>query len=157
MGSNLDDPVAQITRACEAMARLPRTRWLVRSSLYLSRPLMNAPQPDYVNAVALIETHLDADALLTGLQAIEAAQGRVRGPERWSSRTIDLDLLLFGRNRFSTGRLTVPHPEILNREFVLYPLQEIEPDLVIPGLGPLRDHVLNRPLRGMQRLEEGAQ
>jgi 2-amino-4-hydroxy-6-hydroxymethyldihydropteridine diphosphokinase len=156
MGSNLEEPVAQIGRACRALARLPRSRWVGRSSLYRSRPLGGADQPDYINAVSVIDTALDAEALLSELQAIEAAQGRQRGPRRWSSRTLDLDLLLYGTEIRRTERLALPHPGIAEREFVLYPLHELDPTLVIPGLGAVSDHISKCPLRGLQRLEGGS-
>jgi 2-amino-4-hydroxy-6-hydroxymethyldihydropteridine diphosphokinase len=154
LGSNLGDPLAQVLSACEALARLPRSRWLGRSSLYRSRPLGDADQPDYVNAVAAIDTALGAEDLLGALQDIEAAHGRARGGERWASRTLDLDLLLYGRERIRTGRLTVPHPGIAGREFVLHPLCELDPDVVVPGLGPLRERAGECALRGLRRIEE---
>lgn len=124
------------------------------SSLYRSAPLGPANQPDYVNAVMAVETALAPLALLDALQALETAFGRVRHGERWGPRTLDLDILLYGSEILATDRLTVPHPGLAEREFVLYPLQEIAPDLNIPGLGPLADLVRRCPRRGLSVIEE---
>lgn len=154
LGSNLDDPVAQLRRALAALRRLPRTRWVRSSSLYRSRPLGDADQPDYVNAVAAVDTRLPARGLLDALHAIEAAQGRDRGAGRWASRTLDLDLLVYGEERHAEEGLAVPHPGIAEREFVLYPLHEVAPDLVVPGLGRIGERLRGCDPRGLQRLEE---
>lgn len=139
LGSNLDDPIAQIRRACAALANLPESRLLATSSLYRTPPMGPPDQPDYVNAAALLETRLAPLALLDALQAIEAAQGRVRA-ERWGPRTLDLDLLLYGEARIETPRLTVPHPGLPERDFVLVPLREVAgDDLPVPGHGRLGD------------------
>jgi 2-amino-4-hydroxy-6-hydroxymethyldihydropteridine diphosphokinase len=124
------------------------------SSLYRSAPMGPANQPDYVNAVMAVETALAPLALLDALQALETAFGRVRHGERWGPRTLDLDILLYGSEILATDRLTVPHPGLAEREFVLYPLQEIAPDLNIPGLGPLADLVRRCPRRGLSVIEE---
>lgn len=152
LGSNLEQPSAQIARAFTALGRLPGTRLLARSSLYRSRPLGDLDQPDYLNAVAVLETELDAHALLDALQAIEAAHGRIRNAGRWAARTLDLDLLVFGDERHDDARLTVPHPAMAERDFVLYPLFEIAPGLEIPGIGPLRACLAACPLRGIERV-----
>jgi 2-amino-4-hydroxy-6-hydroxymethyldihydropteridine diphosphokinase len=111
-------------------------------------------QPDYINAVALLETRLPAQALLRALFAIEESQGRTRRTgERWASRTLDLDLLLYGDEVYSDAQLTIPHPELVRRDFVLYPMFEIAPDLVIPGVGRLRDCLQRCPERGLRRVE----
>jgi len=154
LGSNLDDPVQQVSRAMAALESLPATRCVARSSLYRSHPLGEAAQPDYINAVVLLETRLRAHDLLRELQAIEARQGRIRrAGERWGPRTLDLDLLLYGEELYSDPQLTVPHPELVRRDFVLYPMFEITPDLVIPGAGSLRDCLQRCPQRGLQRME----
>lgn len=137
IGSNLDNPVAQVRLALKSLAAVPDTRLLGQSSLYRSAPLGPPDQPDYINAVARIHTALAPPALLDALQAIELAQGRVRTGERWGPRTLDLDILLYGDEIISTERLTVPHPGLQQRNFVLYPLQELAPQLVLPGLGGL--------------------
>lgn len=134
LGSNLDNPLAQVRQAMEELARLPASRMLAASSLYRSPPMGPADQPDYINAVAALETTLSAHSLLDALQAIEQAHGRVRGPQRWGPRSLDLDMLLYGQEIINDQRLTIPHPGIAERAFVLFPLQEIvTADFVIPG------------------------
>lgn len=132
LGSNLADPQAQLARAVAALRSLPASRLTALSRFYRSRPMGPADQPDYLNAVAMLDTRLEAHELLDALQSIENDQGRVRGPLRWGPRTLDLDLLLFGADIIDTGRLKVPHPGIAERNFVLYPLAEIAPELVLP-------------------------
>lgn len=132
LGSNLADPQAQLARAVAALRNLPASRLTALSRFYRSRPMGPADQPDYLNAVAMLDTRLEAHELLDALQAIENDQGRVRGPLRWGPRTLDLDLLLFGADIIDTDRLKVPHPGIAERNFVLYPLAEIAPELVLP-------------------------
>lgn len=147
LGSNLDHPVAQIRQAVSALARLADTRVLATSRLYRNPPMGPQDQPEYVNAVVRLETALDARQLLAGMQAIERAQGRIRGVQHWGPRTIDLDLLLFGDEIIADAGLVVPHPGIAERAFVLVPLHEIAPDVAIPGCAPLAD-LLTRIDRG---------
>lgn len=139
LGSNLDEPRAQIRRALSSLAELPDSRLLANSSFYANPPMGPPAQPDYVNAAALIETRLAPLDFLAHLQAIERAQGRRRGGERWGPRTLDLDLLLWGRESLALPQLTVPHPGLHERAFVLYPLAEIDPELWVPGRGAMRD------------------
>ncbi len=146
LGSNLADPRAQLRRAFTALGQLPRSRLLTRSSLYRSAPMGPPDQPHYLNAVAALESGLAPLDLLAGLQAIEAAHQRVRG-ERWGPRTLDLDLLLYGDQTIDQATLTVPHPGLYERNFVLYPLAEIAPGLEIPGHGALGE-LLARCERG---------
>jgi 2-amino-4-hydroxy-6-hydroxymethyldihydropteridine diphosphokinase len=134
IGSNLDDPQAQVNRAFDELARLPRTRLTGRSSLYRSAPLGYLAQPDFVNAAAAIETSLGASELLRELQAIEASHGRSRGFPN-APRTLDLDLLLYGDKKISAPDLVVPHPRMHERAFVLRPLTELDAALRIPGRG----------------------
>jgi 2-amino-4-hydroxy-6-hydroxymethyldihydropteridine diphosphokinase len=138
LGSNLDDPRAQVGRAFDALAALPGTRLVLRSSLYSSRPLGPVEQPDFVNAVAGLLTALEPGPLLAALKDLEARLGRARPVVRWGPRRIDLDLLVHGTARSATGELTLPHPGIAERAFVLAPLAEIAPDLDVPGLGRVR-------------------
>lgn len=138
LGSNLDDPKRQIETAFDLLANLPDTRLIARSSLYRSAPFGPVEQPEFVNAVVGLQTSLGASALLEHLQAIETSQGRVR-KQRWGPRTLDLDLLVYGAQVIDESRLTVPHPGIAERNFVLLPLREIAPELVVPGLGPVAD------------------
>ncbi|RQW82408.1 MAG: 2-amino-4-hydroxy-6-hydroxymethyldihydropteridine diphosphokinase [Methylococcus sp.] len=152
LGGNLDQPAARIRRARVALSVLPNTREAAFSSLYRSAPMGPSDQPDYVNAVMALDTGLEPLALLDHLQAIENAEGRVRMGERWGPRTLDLDLLLYGEDVIQHERLTVPHPGLHQREFVLYPLFEIAPDLKIPGWGALRDWVAACPRRGLEAM-----
>ncbi len=151
LGSNLDDPLAHIRQALRELKGLPQTRLVCRSSLYRSRPLGPVAQPDYINAVAELETGLEPEALLSELQAIEQTHGRERG-ERWGPRTLDLDILLYGDRQLDRPHLRVPHPELTNRAFVLYPLAEIAEDLSIPGWGPLAALLVRCPMQGLERL-----
>jgi 2-amino-4-hydroxy-6-hydroxymethyldihydropteridine diphosphokinase len=138
MGSNLDDPVNQLHTALMELGMIPQTRVLKKSSLYRSSALLSAEnpqaQPDYINAVAAVATELAARALLDHMLRIEQLHGRHRG-RRWAARTLDLDLLLYGEAYFDEPGLTVPHPGLPKRAFVLYPLHEIAPDLEVPGHG----------------------
>ncbi len=136
IGSNLDDPVAQVTRAFAELDRIPRTRVVKRSSLYRSAPAGFADQPDFVNAVAQLETGMAAVQLLDALQGIEDRHGRQRSFAN-APRTLDLDLLLFGDEVVRTDRLTLPHPRMHERAFVLQPLLEIAPGTRIPGVEKL--------------------
>ena len=137
LGSNLDDPTAQIARAIDALDALPDTRLRAVSSFYRNPPMGPQDQPDYVNAVVAIDTGLAPRDLLSAMQAIERMQGRDRSAQRWGPRTIDLDLLVYGDEVLSEDHLNVPHPGIAERAFVLVPLAEIAPQLTIPALPPL--------------------
>lgn len=139
IGANVGDPVRQVLAALRALADgLPQTRLLAHSRLYRNPPFGPVPQPDYVNAVAALETRLEAPVLLAALQAIEQTAGRTREGPRWGPRTLDLDLLLFGGECVDEPGLRVPHPGLPDRDFVLFPLLELAPELQIPGLGPLQ-------------------
>jgi 2-amino-4-hydroxy-6-hydroxymethyldihydropteridine diphosphokinase len=128
IGSNLDDPRAQVLRAFEELEALPHTRLVKKSSLYRSAPVGYVAQPDFVNAVAQLETGLPAERLLAELQAIELRHGRSRSFAN-APRTLDLDLLLYGAAQLKTATLQVPHPRMRERAFVLKPLLEIAPQL----------------------------
>ena len=134
LGSNLENPLEQLQSAVRALAQLPDSHIELISSVYRSAPLGGAKQPDYLNAVLLLHTEMAALELLTAMQDIEAVQGRLRG-ERWGPRTIDLDLILYNDLHMQTDRLTLPHPRMHERDFVLYPLSEICSDnqLLING------------------------
>lgn len=153
LGSNLGDPAGQLRSALRALAALPETRLAARSSLYRSAPLGPVDQPDYVNGVAALETFLTPLALLERLNAIEAAQGRVRDGQRWGPRTLDLDLLLYGDERIDSPRLSLPHPGLGQRDFVLVPLYEIAPDLTLPWGEPLKERVAACGGGGLRLLE----
>ena len=141
IGSNLAHPRRQVARAVRALARLPRTRLVAVSPNYASAPVgTGGPQPDYVNAVAVLDTALAPRALLARLLAIERRQRRRRdpfGPPK-APRTLDLDLLLFGGRRMRVRGLVVPHPRMHERAFVLVPLADVAPAAVIPGRGLAR-------------------
>lgn len=150
LGSNLEDPVAQVTRALAELDAIEGSYLLRNSSLYASPPMGPPDQPEYVNAVAGLLTTLTPEALLDALQAIEQAHDRVRGGERWGPRTLDLDLLLYDDRRIDTPRLTLPHPGLHQRAFVLQPLAEVAPELVVPGCGPLQDLLRDCPDDGLR-------
>ena len=135
IGANLGDAQATVAAAGQALAALPHSRLVALSSVYRSAPI-DAAGPDFFNAVACLHTHLSAAALLAELQAIERAFGRER-PYRHAPRTLDLDLLLLGGEVVNSPELTVPHPRLHQRAFVLQPLLELNPALAAPGLGAL--------------------
>lgn len=132
VGSNLSDPVTQANEAIEALKSIPKSTFVATSSLYSSTPMGPQDQPDYINAVVQIQTELTPLELLDCTQAIELEQGRVRKEERWGPRTLDLDMILYGNEVIDSERLTVPHYGMKEREFVLYPLAEIAPNLTLP-------------------------
>ena len=138
VGSNLDEPIAQVRLALEELDRLPGSRVLKRSSLYRSAPVGHATQPDFVNAVAQLETTLPPEQLLAELQQIEARHGRARSFAN-APRTLDLDLLLYGDAVRSSDKLTLPHPRMHERAFVLEPLVEIAEGTSVPRKGPAKD------------------
>ena len=133
LGSNLEHPQQQLAQAITALNGLHRCRVLARSRLYHSSPMGPQDQPDYINAVVKLSTRLGAHELLHALQAIEQSQGRQRNGQRWGPRTIDLDILLYGDQLIDSKDLTVPHPGLPHRAFVLYPLWDLDPDLLIPA------------------------
>jgi 2-amino-4-hydroxy-6-hydroxymethyldihydropteridine diphosphokinase len=139
LGANLGDARATVEAALQQLGALPGTRLAERSSLFLSAPV-DAGGDDYVNAVARIETALSAAELLEALMAIERAHGRERTGHN-APRTLDLDLLLYGRQKIATATLTVPHPRMTQRAFVLIPLLQIAPLIDIPGMGPAHGFV----------------
>lgn len=137
IGSNLDQPLEQVRAAFVELGAIPHTRVVKRSSLYRTAPLGHAAQPDFVNAVAQLETGLSAERLLAELQQIEARHGRRRSFPN-APRTLDLDVLLYGAMQITSASLTVPHPRMHERAFVLEPLVEIAPEVAIPGRGPAK-------------------
>ena len=137
LGSNLKNPKGQIEKALSALNMAHGVVVNEVSSFYESEPLLEMPGPNYINAVCNIETSLSAVDLLDVCQGIEDNQKRVR-EVKWGSRTIDLDILLYGQQVISSERLSIPHPEITNRAFVLVPLYEIDKEIKVPLLGPVR-------------------
>ncbi|MFP2423619.1 2-amino-4-hydroxy-6-hydroxymethyldihydropteridine diphosphokinase [Pseudescherichia vulneris] len=137
VGSNLASPLNQVNAALAALGEIPHTTVVAVSSFYRTPPLGPQDQPDYLNAAVALETELAPLALLDNTQRIELQQGRVRKAERWGPRTLDLDIMLFGDLTLNSDRLTVPHYDMHNRGFMLWPLAEIAPDLTFPDGTPL--------------------
>ena len=135
LGSNLADPRTQVERALRALARLPETRLARQSRLYRSAPWGHADQPEFVNAVAELQTELSPRALLDALLAIERQAGRERDATRWGPRVLDLDILACGDQVIDEPGLHVPHSHLHERAFVLLPLAELAPDMIVPGRG----------------------
>ena len=135
LGSNLDDPSAQIEGAFVALRSLPESRLIARSRLYASAPLGPQLQPEFVNAAAGLLTRLTPHAMLRALKQIEADMGREQPIVRWGPRRIDLDLLVHGETILTEESLILPHPGVPSRNFVLYPLRDIAPTLLVPGCG----------------------
>lgn len=133
LGSNLAEPIKQLTHALAQLNLIDQTRVTASSSIYLSKPLGPQDQPDFANSVAQLNTQLSPQALIAELQAIEQKAGRVRKEQRWGARILDLDILLFGNDIINTDSLVVPHYDMVNREFVIYPLAEIAPELSLPN------------------------
>jgi len=132
LGSNLASPLSQVTAAIDALGAIPDSQIVAVSGFYRTPPLGPQDQPDYLNAAVALETSLAPEALLDHTQRIELDQGRVRKAERWGPRTLDLDIMLFGDETIATPRLTVPHYDMKNRGFMLWPLFEIAPELHFP-------------------------
>jgi 2-amino-4-hydroxy-6-hydroxymethyldihydropteridine diphosphokinase len=139
LGSNLGDPVNQVRIALDELSQLSATHLIRQSGFYRTPPWGNTEQPDFVNAVAEIETGLTPRQLLDSLLRIESRAGRVREGLRWGPRLIDLDLLLYGDERIDESSLHVPHPHMHERAFVMVPLAELAPSLQLPGIGMLAD------------------
>ncbi|MEY2633139.1 MAG: hypothetical protein RIR00_1793 [Pseudomonadota bacterium] len=152
LGANLADPAAQVRAALAELDRLPETRLRAASSLYCTAPVGYADQPEFINAVAAVETRLTPLALLDALLALEQRCGRVRGAERNGPRTLDLDLLLYGDTVLDSPALTLPHPRLHLRAFVLVPLAEIAPDLALPGRGTVAAWLPAVANQGIRRL-----
>ncbi|RAU16606.1 2-amino-4-hydroxy-6-hydroxymethyldihydropteridine diphosphokinase [Nitrincola tibetensis] len=152
IGSNLDDPIQQVQQALLELNELPESALIQHSSLYVSAPVGPQDQPDFVNAVAEINTHLDAHALLDELQALEQLHQRIR-IQHWGPRTLDLDLLIYGNELIRTERLNVPHPFMTERNFVMYPLAEIAPDLIFPDKTSLSAYLANCPMGKLKQIQ----
>ncbi len=151
IGSNLASPLEQVNAALKALGDIPESRILAVSSFYRTPPRWPQDQPDYLNASVAPETTLAPEELLNHTQRIELQQGRVRKAERWGPRTLDLDIMLFGNEVINTERLTVPHYDMKNRGFMLWPLFEIAPELVFPDGETLR-HMLH--IRAFEKLSK---
>ncbi|HEY6967257.1 MAG TPA: 2-amino-4-hydroxy-6-hydroxymethyldihydropteridine diphosphokinase [Burkholderiales bacterium] len=138
LGANIGEPRRQLEAAIEELKQLPDTDFIQVSGIYKSAPMGYLDQPDFLNAVARLETRLPAERLLEHLQAMEQKHGRVRAFAN-APRTLDLDLLLYGDRVLDTPRLALPHPRMHERAFVLAPLAELAPDAAIPGRGKVRE------------------
>lgn len=153
LGSNLGDSLHTLESALTCLTQHAKITLLQVSSFYQSKPHGPKDQPDYINAVAEITTELGAIELLDTLQQIENTHHRKRTAQRWGPRTLDLDLLLYGDRCIHTERLTVPHPRIEERDFVLYPLAEITPTLTFPNGKSLRECLIRIPDTDLIKLE----
>lgn len=154
LGSNLGDRQRHITKACEDISALQACSNLVCSSVYETDPMGPQNQPDYLNAVCRFSYSNTPLYLMEELQGIERQHGRIQSTERWTARPLDLDILLFGRERLNEPRLQIPHIGIGERSFVLWPLLELEPGLNVPGLGPakaLRKHCQQFGIKAYER------
>lgn len=149
IGSNLDSPLDQVNRAIAALGDIPQSRLVCHSAFYRTAPMGPVGQPDYLNLAVLLETTLTPHELLDATQAIELSQGRVRKDERWGPRTLDLDIMLFGDKVIHDERLTVPHYGLKEREFMLYPLAEIAPGLILPDGESLAAVIARTPENGL--------
>ena len=139
IGSNLESPAEQVAQAINALREMPDCLVIQESGLYRSAPMGPQEQPDFINAVVSLLTRLDAVELLQGLHGIEEIQGRARNAEQWGPRTLDLDLLAYGSQISNDEELTLPHPRIAERNFVLLPWNEISPHFRVPGLASVAD------------------
>ena len=153
LGANLKRPEDQVRAGFEELAMLPNTRLLAVSSLYRSAPVGYAEQPDFINAVAGIETTLSARELLDALLAIERQYGRVRDFPN-APRTLDLDIVLYGETELHEPGLSIPHPRMHERAFVVVPLAEIAPEAIVPGRGRVRDLLAGVDAATLTRIEE---
>jgi 2-amino-4-hydroxy-6-hydroxymethyldihydropteridine diphosphokinase len=152
VGANLDDPLARVRESFAHLAAIPATRLIAVSRLYRTAPLGPQDQPEFVNAAVGLLTHLSATELLIELKALERTLGRATPIVRWGPRRIDFDLLVFGGERIETATLTVPHPGVPVRNFVLYPLFDIAPELVVPAHGRVRELVARVSADGLSAL-----
>ena len=152
LGANLNNPVQQVETALQELAKIPDSTFVSHSKIYISKPMGPADQPDYVNAVALIDTQLSAHDVFKHTCDIEQNHGRTRNGEHWGPRTLDLDILLYNSDVINDEQLTVPHYGMKEREFVIYPLLDIDPQLVLPCGTQLKSLTENIPLNGMTPL-----
>lgn len=151
IGSNLETPVDQVQQAIQELADLPHCQLLKASSLYASKPMGPQDQPDYINAVVQLGTDFEPLALLDALQELEHIHRRVR-KQHWGPRTLDLDMLLYNQETINHARLQVPHPGLTQRNFVLYPLAEINSQLSLPNGTSLQQLLLDCPLADLVKL-----
>jgi 2-amino-4-hydroxy-6-hydroxymethyldihydropteridine diphosphokinase len=153
LGSNLDDPLCQVELAIQNITSLAHCQLIKQSSWYRSRAVGPGEQADYINGVVKIRTSQQPEQLLDALLTIETRQGRVRNT-RWGPRTLDLDILLYGQEITNDENLQIPHPRMLERNFVLYPLFDVEPGLIIPGNGPLAHWINKSDQNGLEKIQK---
>jgi len=153
LGSNLDNPRAHVEQAFTELGEIPNTQLVKRSKIYCSHAVGPGDQPDYINAAALLNTELAPLELLDALQAIEHSHKRVR-IEHWGPRTLDLDILLLDDQIIASERLTVPHPYLAQRSFVLYPLADLAPELTLPDGKHLQELIAQCPRDGLEELNQ---
>ncbi len=154
LGSNLNDPIAQVKQAIRHLVNLSDTRVVLQSSLYQSAPLGPQDQPRFINAVVAMLTQLSAMDLLTALQSVEQGMGKLPPTQRWGARVIDLDILIYGEQRSDAVALQLPHPEMHKRNFVIVPLAEIAPSLVIPSHGLASSISMRLSMDGLIKLPQ---
>ena len=154
LGANLDDPKSQVLQALEELDRIPESRVVARSSLYRTAPAGYLDQPDFINAVACLDTALEAKPLLDALHQLEARHGRRRTVPN-APRTLDLDLLMYADRITEEEGLTLPHPRLHQRAFVLAPLAEIAPDAIVPGKGRVGDLLIRVDRSGVELIDGG--
>lgn len=153
IGSNLSNPLLQVQTAIAKIQESDLYTDVRVSSIYRSDPMAGMKQPDYINAVISFNTELTAHELLSHLQRMEDEQGRERTEVRWSARTLDLDILLFGQQQINDDRLTVPHPGVLDRNFVILPLAELDPDLSLPDNTHMSYLLTQITTQGIERID----
>lgn len=158
LGSNLNNPPQQLRSALTALALVPETTVLCCSPFYRNPPMRGPDvpeQPDYVNAVAKVHTSLKPERLLQHLQQIETRQGRLRNPAvQWGPRTLDLDIIVYGGQAYHSATLQIPHPGLAQRAFVLYPLYDCAPDLILPDGRALKSLLSTCPADDLTQLTE---
>lgn len=152
LGSNLGQPLAQVRAAINELQQIDGLKLVAVSPLYASSPMGPQDQPDYINAVAAVDTSLPPHDLLTKLQLLEQQHGRQR-LRHWGERTLDLDILLYGQQILDDADLTLPHPGLTERNFVVYPLADIAPDIEIPGQGPISQLITRVPRGDLTQVE----
>ncbi|GAA0301259.1 2-amino-4-hydroxy-6-hydroxymethyldihydropteridine diphosphokinase [Psychrosphaera haliotis] len=152
LGANLNNPRDTVRSAIKALATLEHCEFIGQSKIYSSKPMGPSDQPDYVNAVVLLKTSLSAHDVFAKTCQLEQAHGRTRNGEHWGPRTLDLDILLYGDNLINDEQLTVPHYGLKEREFVVYPLLDITPNLVLPCGSILSDIAKQLPFNDMNAI-----
>lgn len=152
LGANLNDPLTTVRTAMDELAQIKQTELVGRSRIYISKPMGPADQPDYVNAVVALQTALTPHQLYQETSTIEQIHGRTRDGEHWGPRTLDLDILLFGNQQISDDTLTIPHYGLTEREFVVYPILDIDSKLVLPCGTKLQHVAANLPFNDMKAI-----